>query len=255
MKFPNSVLLEFVYYYNRYLLCLPCSVCVFNGSVNVFLFVVLLYYVSGQDECISTTAHPFFWRPFGSKRLNNCFKMFPQVIGSTMVLGLEFGKAECLDLCVESKYQTFVFEAITCSTPERQWPHYLTPALKWRLGWRFYDIETTNETVPCRAFSRANQVPGKQGKRPFQVAMEVLLRWWYVIVCDTWIWVTFRIPNLFNTSMISAVQPSSRQQNTMLLCAVEERGPRDWLVLATNTTCILDFIVKAYSKILLDAFF
>ena len=120
MKFPNSVLLEFVYYYNRYLLCLPCSVCVFNGSVNVFLFVVLLYYVSGQDECISTTAHPFFWRPFGSKRLNNCFKMFPQVIGSTMVLGLEFGKAECLDLCVESKYQTFVFEAITCSTPERQ---------------------------------------------------------------------------------------------------------------------------------------
>lgn len=60
MKFPNLVLLEFVYYYNRYLLRLPCSLCVFNGRVNVFFFVVLLYYVSGQDECISTTAHPFF---------------------------------------------------------------------------------------------------------------------------------------------------------------------------------------------------
>ena len=263
MKFPNLVLLEFVYYYNRYLLCLPCSLCVFNGRVNVFRCVVLLYYVSGQDECISTTAHPFFWRPFGSKRLNNCFKMFPQVIGSTMVLGLEFGKAECLDLCVESKYQTFVFEAITCSTPERQWPHYLTPALKWRLGWRFTTLERQMKQCHAVPLAVPNRCPANRASDP----SKWLWRWYwdggmwlYVIHGFAW-HLGFQICSMlqwfdFFDFFISAVQPSSRQQNTsMLLCAVEERGPRDWLVLATNTTCILDLIVKAYSKILLDAFF
>lgn len=243
MTFPNLVLLEFVYYYNRYLLCLPCSLCVFNGRVNVFFFVVLLYYVSGQDECISTTAHPFFWRPFGSKRLNNCFKMFPQVIGSTMVLGLEFGKAECLDLCVESKYQNCVFEAITCSTPERQWPHYLTPALKWRLGWRFTTLE--RQTKQCHAVPLAvpNRCPANRASDPSKWLWRCYWdggMWLYVIhgfawhlgfqICSILQWLDFFDFFIWFLHFCSpAIRPPTKHFDVAL---------RSWRARAARLTCL-----------------
>lgn len=181
----------------------------------------------------------FFWRPFGSKRLNNCFKMFPQVIGSTMVLGLEFGKAECLDLCVESKYQTFVFEAITCSTPERQWPHYLTPALKWRLGWRFTTLERQMKQCHAVPLALPNRFPANRASDPSKWLWRCYWdggMWLYVIHGFAW---TFRIPNLFNASMIwflwflhscsPAIQPPTKHSDVAL---------RSWRARAARLTCL-----------------
>lgn len=145
MKFQNFWLLEFVYLLQQVSTLFALFALCFQWQGKRFLL-----------RCASNASvHPFFWRPFGSKRLNSCFKMFPRVIGSTMVLGLEFGKADCLDLWIEVPTEFCVFEAITCSTPERQWPHYLIPALKWRLA------ETTrrrndmfSRAMPCQTGAR-----------------------------------------------------------------------------------------------------
>lgn len=87
-------------------------------------------------------------------------------------------RIEVPDFCVRGNNLLYTRKTVTTLSDTRT---------EVEVGMKIYDIGTTNETVPCRAFSPAKQVPGKQGKRPFQVAMEVLLRWWYVIVCDTWI--------------------------------------------------------------------
>ncbi len=159
-----------------------------------------------------------------------------------MVLGLEFGKAESkqlMEFCVffhQGNNLLYTRKTVTSLSDTRSEVEVGTS-----------DVGTTWNSMEWNVladFSLAWQVPGKQGKKPFRVAMEVWLRWYQVVVC---VWcntcLTFRSCILFDFFISpSVVQPPSHAKNTsMLLClAVEERGPWDWLVLATKTTCILD---------------